>query len=302
MYRHGWYQIAFQSELTQELTPLSFGARRLMAVKTPAGVRVFDSTCPHRGADLAYGGKLLRNAVVCPFHGYTISLGLGADGCFCIREYPSALLAGMVLIRLSDRQEPNLLPALEALAVNYTFFSGFRMTVGAPIELVTENGFDSTHFKAVHGLLKEPNLDVRMGAFGEMIVEGVFEAPDSFRTRSARAPTPVPIRYLGRAFSPGLFISELHGGPSFEYVVITAATPIRSPGQCDVRLTLGVTAMPGGSQAQAAFAKGVLGPSRDGLEMDRAIWEHLIPEAPPCWTAQDRAVMQFQEFCVDFRA
>ena len=58
MYEHGWYQAACEQDLGEGLTPVSFGSRRLMAVKRDGTVRVFDAVCPHRGASLAHGGKL----------------------------------------------------------------------------------------------------------------------------------------------------------------------------------------------------------------------------------------------------
>ena len=96
MYGHGWYQLAFERDLSPPISPLSFGGRPLMAVGSPASgnVRVFDAVCPHRGADLGHGGRLAGDCVVCPFHAHLIGLGAPSRDGFCAREYTSLLRAG----------------------------------------------------------------------------------------------------------------------------------------------------------------------------------------------------------------
>src|SRR6266513_2805082 len=101
MYLHGWYQIAFERELADGLTPLHFGQLRLMALKQNGSIRILDATCPHRGAHLAYGGKLCGDHVVCAFHGEKIHLGkINSES--CVRDYACHAGDGMVFVRLSD--------------------------------------------------------------------------------------------------------------------------------------------------------------------------------------------------------
>jgi phenylpropionate dioxygenase-like ring-hydroxylating dioxygenase large terminal subunit len=299
MYEHGWYQIAFENELVGELTPLAFGDRHLMAIKDSQSIRIFYSVCPHRGANLARGGRLHDDAVFCPFHGYRINLGTDAGGPFCVREYPCLVQGGMVFFRLSDREEPNLPGALKELDANVTFVSGFQLQADTSIEIVMENGYDSAHFKAVHGLWKEPHLEVRTGTFGELIAEGTFEIPRSDWNRPSDRRGPVRAAYQARAFSPGVVIATLSGEDPFNYTIITTAVPTRNSTQCDIRLTLVLPNGPTG-KAPEGFARALLEVSRDGLEKDRAIWNHLTPGSPVHWTAQDRVAQQFQAFCSGF--
>ncbi|MGE3780839.1 MAG: Rieske 2Fe-2S domain-containing protein, partial [Pirellulaceae bacterium] len=113
MYKHGWYHIAHDGDLTSELTPIEFGTLRLMCVRTPQGIGVYDAICPHRGAHLAYGGQLADEHVLCPFHGYKIRLGTPVGQEFCVRPYPTLTVGGMVFFRLSDAPTPDLPAFLE---------------------------------------------------------------------------------------------------------------------------------------------------------------------------------------------
>jgi nitrite reductase/ring-hydroxylating ferredoxin subunit len=302
MYCHGWYQVAFDDELTGPLTPLDFGDRRLMAVKRDGNVRVFDAVCPHRGAHLAYGGKLDGDTVQCPFHGYHIGLGSGANGPFCVREYPCLACGGMVFIRLSSRQRPDLAEALRELEGGHTFIPGLKMQAETRIEVVIENGFDSAHFKAVHGLLKDPGLEVRPGPLGELLAEGTFEIPRWDPKARALAPVPSRSHYQGRLFSPGVFVAHLRGEAPFNYTVITTALPRGNGNACDIRLTLALPRAEGARPTDDGFARFLIDLSRDGLEKDRAIWNHLSLDSPITWTANDKAAIRFHEFCKEFAA
>src|SRR2546423_9415223 len=62
----GWYLLCFATEIGYELTPLSIGDRRLMALREQNKIRVFDATCPHRGANLACGGRRAGGGGGCP--------------------------------------------------------------------------------------------------------------------------------------------------------------------------------------------------------------------------------------------
>src|SRR5689334_9118972 len=58
MIYNGWYQVAFERDLTADVTPANIGTHPLALVRTETGVRAVDGVCPHRGAHLGYGGKL----------------------------------------------------------------------------------------------------------------------------------------------------------------------------------------------------------------------------------------------------
>jgi nitrite reductase/ring-hydroxylating ferredoxin subunit len=292
MYQHGWYQIAFEHDLTADVTPLAFAQQRLMAVKQHNSVRLFAATCPHRGAHLAYGGTVDGDAIVCPFHGLRIQLGASAGAALCVREYPCLVAGGMVFIRLSDRDAPDLPQALAALHQHYTFIPGFAMPADVAFEIATENALDNLHFKSVHGILNEPEFTVDTGPYGELQATGDFVIP-----ALGLAATPVHVQYHTAAFSPGVVISALRGAPPYNYVMISTATPALQRGTCIIRLTLALPPPVDQHLAQALCAA-----SQDGLEKDRAIWQHLAVDHTPTWTPHDTSARAFAQFCHRFSA
>jgi phenylpropionate dioxygenase-like ring-hydroxylating dioxygenase large terminal subunit len=300
-YGHGWFQVAFEADLTPPITPLAFAGRSLMAVnEREAGVvRVFDAVCPHRGAHLAYGGRLAAGAVICPFHAYRIGLGASSPDGFRAQEYASHIGAGGVFIRLSDRPGPDFPRALEALGRGHRVVPGFTMTAETAIEVVIENGFDNAHFRSVHGIMNLPSLTVARGEFGELAAEGQFEIPRSgwYESPDARAPK-LTAHYVAHAFSPGTFIAELDGDPPFRYRIMTTATP-DAEARCTIRLTLILPAGDARSEDER-FTRELLTYSRDGLEKDCAIWNRLHVGHVPRFTARDEAARAFGAFCREF--
>ena len=302
MYQHGWFQLAFDRELSPGLTGVAFANRRLMIVKTDDDVAVYDATCPHRGAHLVSCGRLDGNSVICGFHGNRIALGDGEGSNLWVNRYPSRVHNGVVWVGLAEDNAVDLLSALERLDQGQTFVPGFELEANTSVEIVIENGFDASHFPSVHGLSVEPKFTTSTGPDGELSVDGVFEFGRSHWNQDQSTLAPVRVNYHGSAYSPGVFIASLSGEPPFNYSIITTATPMAGAHICKVRVTL---VLPNGSKDEPPdqhFVDSLLAASRDGLLKDRAIWNELDLGLQCQHTAQDHAAIKFHEFCARFRS
>jgi phenylpropionate dioxygenase-like ring-hydroxylating dioxygenase large terminal subunit len=291
-YTKGWYQVAFERDLVEEVTPACLGSRRFILVRTAAGVRAFDADCPHRGAHLGLGGRVVDGAITCPFHHYRIGLGCEGRGDFSIAEYPVLSAGGMVFMRLSGAHDNGWSRYLHDLAASHYMINGFAMVIRTRAEVVIENAFDRRHFQAVHSV-QTGAFEVREGTAGELIVEGVF----FIRAAGDGTAQVAPAAYKAVVVSPAVAMVELQG--LVPYTVVTGATD-NPDGGCTIRLTLALprSHFPGGPPAP--FYEPLLGHSRRGLEEDRAIWENLSPSISPRWTADDHASLRFLRFCESF--
>jgi 3-ketosteroid 9alpha-monooxygenase subunit A len=299
MYIHGWYQLAFEDELEEGVTPLTFGSTQLLALRDGEQIRIADAVCPHRGAHLGRGGKFDGECVRCPFHGYRIGVGKPGQHGLQIHEYESLVIGGMVFARLSDQATTDLPSALSAIDSDHEFIKGFDLQVKTNIEMVMENGFDRCHFRSVHGLMTVPEFTMCESPERAFQVDGEFRVPSSSWDSNGGQPVVTP--YRARAFSPGVVIAELAGEPPYSYKIITTA----APGECEdtstVRLTLALPRSTDGSPPDQYFAKALLEASRAGLELDKEIWDHLF-QGQNTFTDADAEVMAFGEFCATFKA
>jgi phenylpropionate dioxygenase-like ring-hydroxylating dioxygenase large terminal subunit len=295
-YKHGWFQVAFEDDFKdQDLIEGIVGNQHLVLARTNAGIQAFDAACPHRGANLAYGGRLEEGSIVCPFHGYRVALGECSTRGFQVRQYPTLTIGGLVLVRLSEAYENGLSEALTSLDQDHYFVAGFVRDIKAKAALVIENGFDNLHFRTVHNICNVPRFRTRPSQHGELAVEGVFEIPPPQAALDRSAIVKVP--FLARAFSPGLVISQLQG--ELPYVVITSATPTPD-GFCRMRLSIALLGKQSQQPLDQELAQYLIEQSKIGIALDETIWEHLIPDAPTHLNLRDSTVLEFNKFCRPF--
>src|SRR5690349_11408070 len=148
----GWHLLAFTRDLEDDITSASIGAHRLMLVRRGEDIAAFDAVCPHRGADLAYGGRLEDGVVVCPFHGHRIRLEDGGTPGYCVRPYRTLEMGGSVFVLPTEDHERGFTDFLERFTATHYFVPGFRLQAPVPPQYVIENVFDVDHFTTVHGV------------------------------------------------------------------------------------------------------------------------------------------------------
>ncbi len=229
----GWYQIAFERELKADLMSVPVGDRRLLIVRDEKGIGVFDAICPHRGADLGVGGKLLSAGVVkCPYHGHKVALGGDGGGPYCVRRYRSLAVGGLVFAIVGEFGDGKLPAMLDYLSRTHVFFPGFEKTIKVAPEMVIENAFDWAHFLPVHDVIEVEH--------GEPSVEdGVFTATTKLRVGPSMwqgtadgahhddGSTFVEVPLVARAYSPNLTITQVAvGGGDKPHFVIASAVPM----------------------------------------------------------------------------
>lgn len=291
----GWQLLALTSEITGQVTGLSLGSRALVAIRDEAEgkVRVFDGTCPHRGAHLGFGGRVAsKQIIICPFHGKRIWLGAGT-GRLCVREHQAIDSEGAIFVRLSDvpARDHGFGQAMKEILATHVVMGAVVGEVAVPPELIIENAFDFTHFPAVHLIPRLDNPRVWLGDEGELNITTAFhtQAPD---WESAKGD--FTSHFHARAFNPNLVVSELGSGSSSKYV-ITGAVP--APAGCVVRIAVAVRR----EEAEKAGRELAAG-SQISFEQDLIIWENLDLTAPIRLDAGDAPVLAFRAFCASFAA
>jgi 3-ketosteroid 9alpha-monooxygenase subunit A len=296
----GWYQVGFERELTERLTPITVAKLPLVVVRDGEEFQIYDAICPHRGANLAYGGQLEGDAIRCPFHGHRIGLGEQCDGQFKVRGYRTLAVGGLVFVLFNERYENGFTGLMEQMGKTHFFVQGFTLKANTPAEMVVENGFDRAHFRHVHGLKTDPDLRLMSSESGELTVEGTFQA-NAFDAGwhsdgSDRAST--EIGFLARMFSPNLCVSRLSSGAS-HHLVISGATP-NPDGSCTIRVSVAVPAGADGRPPSEQAIRALLRDSKLAYEQDMMIWEHRAHDAPWRFHADDDLVIEFHRFCKGF--
>jgi phenylpropionate dioxygenase-like ring-hydroxylating dioxygenase large terminal subunit len=300
----GWYQIAFERDLQQDVSSVPVGDRRLLIVRHEGNIRVYDATCPHRGADLGVGGKLIDARVVtCPYHGHRVALGGDGNGPYCVRQYPSAACGGLIFALVGDFAIGALPQMLDHIQRTRSVFPGFTKTIRVAPETVIENAFDWAHFRPVHAVLdvqhRKPTIE-----------DGVFTARTTLRVgptmwqgggdAQVDSSVSIDVPLLARAYSPNLTITEVAvGGGDHPHFVIASAVPMLD-GTSTIRLSVALPRLLEGIEPPQELADVLLRYESMGLEQDRPVWENLATAIAPRYTAEDENVLEYRRFCERF--
>ncbi len=296
----GWTQVAFESDLTEDVMPVDCGGRALIVARTNSTFAVYDGRCPHRGAHLGYGGRLDGSFVVCPFHGHRIQLGISSRGRFCVRSYQTLCVAGGLFVLFGQSFDTGLAERLLGLAQSHYVTPAFQRQLSVPPEYVIENVFDADHFVTVHGLQRRPALAFSQKSQGSVTIDGLFDAMDPNAVMVDTTPFWRPqLRFSAEVFSPTLVVSEL-GAADSANIVITAATPT-AEGGCLARVTLALPRERGQGPPTVNELSWLVSGSRTAFDQDAIVWEHLDTSMTPRYVAGDTFVRQYREFCERFR-
>jgi 3-ketosteroid 9alpha-monooxygenase subunit A len=290
----GWYQVAYEREITAPLASVALGAQLLLLVKTEDGIRAYEGRCPHRGMELACGGSLSGRSVICPFHGRRIGLGTGAESGYSVRAYRTLCLGGLVFVLLSEEHENGFTEAITGLDRDHFIVPGFTIRARTAPEFVIENAFDSLHFKHVHKVAENPVMELVPTPGGGLTVRGRLVAPHKNPWQEAQA-GPAAVEMTARVFSPTICLTELRE-PERRYLVLTAATP-DATGECVIRVSVIVPAEGQGRPPRQDAIRALLRDSRAAIEQDVAIWEHLPPQLYGRPAPEDDLLRTYYEFC-----
>ncbi|XP_053551741.1 cholesterol 7-desaturase nvd [Bombina bombina] len=175
VYPNGWYHV-LDSHLLQpgETKSSTILGEQIAVYRTHMGkVYVVDAYCPHLGANLAVGGRVVGDCIECPFHGWQFR---GEDG-KCVRipyaekvpefakikTWASCEINGMIFVWYHcDGVDPTwTIPEQEEITNKEWVYQGrTEHFVNAHIEEIPENAADVAHLSYLHepGILSGVDL------------------------------------------------------------------------------------------------------------------------------------------------
>jgi len=159
---NGWFGVLRSAELSaKKARPLRVFNRDLVAFRDARGqATVLDAYCPHLGAHLGHGGRVVDGCVECPFHKWRFAsdgrcvhaTGVDVPPRVQLTAWPTAEVDGVVFVWHHAKGEaPSWqMPSFPCDDVQYSPPFELRFRPAAHIQEIRENIGDETHFSVIH--------------------------------------------------------------------------------------------------------------------------------------------------------
>ncbi len=294
----GWFAVATSAELAPgEVRAIRAFARDLVLFRTASGRPVVvDAHCPHLGAHLGVGGRVIGESIRCPFHGWRFDAGGRCVEIGYARRIPRGARTrswdviernAMILVWHHLEGAPPFfeVPALpEFDDPDWTEPRHYERCVRSAVQELAENDHDTAHFRYVHGL-EIPEIEVQYDGLQRTVVTGGIRETDAGRFRT---------RLVRRSFGLGAMAVRSEGVPGAGTLLFNSLTPIDEE-NVHLRWSFTVTRNLAGSVGRD-FIDGLI----EAVQPDIPIWENKVyrPEPPLC--DGDGPVAGFRRWALQF--
>lgn len=302
---NGWYAVAFSNELIKgAVKPIHYFGEDMVLFRTRTGeARVLDAFCPHLGAHLGHGGRVMGNSVRCPFHGWHFDgeSGVCSKIPYCetipkaakVRAWPTIERNEMIFVWYHSEQKPPEydFPQLSEFGdPDWSEPRTFELTVDAHVQDMHENNNDPVHFHYVHGMANpDPLGDISYSDDGRqyrITTENQLEtAFGTFETKLVRD-----------SWMVGMSAVRLEGIPEAGMLLFSSTTPIElHPARTISRWVLSAT-----NNMIEFVGDDFLHRLTMGVQDDRPIWANKVHRAKPVLCKGDTYLAEYRRWVRQF--
>lgn len=312
----GWFRIAASQDVGRRgLQALKYFGQDLVLYRGEDGVaRLLDAHCPHLGTHLGFGGKVVENAIQCPFHGWQI----GEDGtcvaipytenipahtpirAWPIREVNGQIMAWHDLAGRAPTWEPPEIPEFGALEWT-PVRKGRHWIIRTHVQDLCENGMDSAHFPLLHSQQTKRMRTESVETNGPVFVHRTFQYYNVFGLAKSfvdEVSGPLDVTLNGLAFA--INRARVDVKIQLHYTFAFYFTPIDEK-RVEVIFFLAVRRLP------VPFANAILlrKAIREGghtIDQDIPIWENKRYRERPALCDGDGPILRYREWASQFYA
>jgi nitrite reductase/ring-hydroxylating ferredoxin subunit len=294
----GWFAVAFSDDLAPgDVQAIRYFGQELVLFRTESGrAVVLDAHCPHLGAHLGVGGRVIGESLRCPFHAWRFDL---AGQCVEVpyarripprartRSWDVAERNAMILVWHHREGKPPFyeVPALPEFGdPAWTAPRSYDLRVRSAVQELAENDHDTAHFRFVHGL-PIPKIEVRYDGLTRTVVTwGVREtALGTFETRLVR-----------RNFGLGAMAVRSEGVPGAGMLMFNSLAPVDDD-HVHLRWSFTVT-RDLEDEIGGSFIDGLIA----AVQPDIPIWENKLYRSAPMLCDGDGPVAEFRSWARQF--
>jgi phenylpropionate dioxygenase-like ring-hydroxylating dioxygenase large terminal subunit len=299
---NGWFAVAFSRDILDgEVQSIQYFDHDLVLFRTRGGeAKVLDAFCPHLGAHLGEGGRVVGDSVRCPFHGWQFD---GASGdCvkipYCERIPPRARVRawdvveknGMIFVwHHAEGKPPEWdFPTLPEIGhPDWTEPRHVMLDVPVHQQDMHENNLDPVHFEFVHKMTEVPPSEIEYGEGGRYMKV----------SHTSEQETPMgsfQMTLVRESWGMGLSSVRSVGIPGAGLLLYTSTTSV-DPNRTHSRWLLTVTKNLA-DVAGEEWIENIVG----GVQDDMRIWKNKVHRADPVLCDGDQFLAEFRKWVKQF--
>lgn len=300
-YANGWFQVAYSDEvLPGDVKPLRYFGKDLVLFRTESGeAHVLNGHCPHLGAHLGYGGKVIGEVIRCPFHAYTFD---GGGTCvevpYARKIPPTARLGswtltevnGLILVWSHQDLAPPIweIPALsEYGSEEWTPYERRSWRIRTRNQEMAENAVDSAHFKYLHGTVIQP------------LTTAEIDGPILHVTSKTKFGTPRgEVDATIESISHGFGYSVVRFTGIVDTLLVSSVIPVDEE-YVEARFSFSIRKLQSLSATTGVGAAFIAEIERQ-MEQDIPIWENKVFMDPPALCDGDGPIGLFRKWAKQF--
>jgi nitrite reductase/ring-hydroxylating ferredoxin subunit len=300
-YADGWFQVAYSDELAPgAVMPLRYFGRDLVLFRTAAGAaQVLDAYCPHMGAHLGHGGRVVGDCVECPFHAWRFD---GNGQCAAIpyaekvpprarlRPWPVREVNGLIMVWYHGvGAEPTWeVPALaEYGSDDWTPYERRRWKVRSHNQEMAENAVDRAHFFYVHGTAEMPTSNAEIDGHVLRVLSDT-----KMTTKAGKVGGSIESISHGFGFATTRFKGIV------ETLLVASVTTI-DESDVDVRFSFTIRKLPH-KDVTKTVGRAFIAEIERQLNQDIPIWENKRYVSPPLLCDGDGPIGLFRKWVKQF--
>ncbi len=298
---NGWFAVGWTHELGEgEVKRLRCFGRDLVLFRSRSGQPfLLDAYCPHLGAHLGVGGRVMGESIRCPFHGWRFD---GTGQCVeiphCSSIPPNAKLRGwdvderngMIFAWHHAEEKP---PDWEVPTITEIgdpdWTEPRRVDIEVPIHIqeLAENNCDPAHFEFVHGTTDIPPSKMEFAEDGRF-----YRMSSPFEKETSAGP--VEMQLIRDTWGLGVSTVRNEGIPGVGLMLFTSTTPVEVDLSI-MRWSLSVTRNVADEYGEE-FMKGIV----SGVHDDIPIWTNKIHRAKPVLSDTDGYIAEYRRWTRQF--
>jgi len=301
---NGWFAVAWSKELGEgDVRPVHYFGEELVLFRTRSGqARLVDAFCPHLGAHLGHGGRVMGETLRCPFHGWQFD---GASGAcahipYCeripakarVRAWDVLERNGMIFAWYHAEAKPPewTFPVLPEIGnAEWSEPRTFELVMPAHVQDTHENNNDPVHFQFVHRSLETPPSSIEYSADGRH-----YRIVSDFLAQGPWAQYLEKSQLVRDSWGLGLTAVRTVGIPNAGLLMYSSTTPVEEK-KVHSRWLLTAT-----KNIVDYFGEEFMTGLTQGVQQDLPIWTNKVHRARPVLCEADTYLAEFRKWARQF--